>query len=205
MTKWLNPTLLTCDHIGICFNEGDFHRELRRMKVPPSQWSSWLTEGALATTHHLTSEKGSRASIVCIPIRTDMDGVNIAGILMHEAMHVLQDYLEYIGEQAVGRETQAYAVQAISVRLMEAYRDELYRKFDKAVKKDEKEWTTSTISKPTPTALPSAPSTLTETTVLYSNVPLEKTTSVLSLNGWTTGAVAKTGLSVSTTKTLTIQ
>ena len=87
-----------------------------------------------------------------------MDGVNIAGILMHEAMHVLQDYLEYIGEQAVGRETQAYAVQAISVRLMEAYRDELYKQFNKAVKKDEKEWTTSSTSKPTPTVSLSPPS-----------------------------------------------
>lgn len=203
MTKWLNPTLLTCDHIGICFNERDFHRELRRMQVPPSQWSSWVTEGALATTHHLTSKAGSRASIVCIPVKPEMEGVDVAGILMHEAMHVLQEYLEYIGEQAVGRETQAYAVQAISVRLMQAYRDELYKQFDKAVKKDEEEWTTSTTSKPTPTASPSALSTQTETTLSSSNAQQEETIHVSSSNGWTAGVVAKTGSSVSTTKTST--
>lgn len=166
MTKWLNPTLLTCDHIGICFSERDFHRELRRMKVPANQWSSWLTEGALATTHHLTSEKGSRASIVCIPIRKDWEGVEVAALLVHEAMHVLQEHFEYIGETAVGRETQAYAIQNISARLMGAYRDELF----KQLKKDEKKWTTSMTLKPTPTVLPLPQSPLMGEVMLYSNV-----------------------------------
>lgn len=137
MTRWLNPTLLTCDHVGICFNEREFHRELRRMKVPAHQWSSWLTEGALATTHHLTSEKGNRASIVCTPIRKDWEGVEVAALLVHEAMHVLQEHFDYIGETAVGRETQAYAIQNISARLMAAYRDELFKQLEKDVKKDE--------------------------------------------------------------------
>ena len=137
MTKWLNQTLLVCNHIGICFNEREFHRELRRLRVPAHQWSSWLSEGAMATTHHLTSEKGARASIVCVPIRPEMDGIEVAALLVHEAAHVLQDYFEYIGENQPGVETQAYSIQNISLRLMAAYRDELYKTFDKAVKKDE--------------------------------------------------------------------
>ena len=197
MTKWLNPTLLTCDYIGICFNERDFHRELRRMKVPPSQWSSWLMQDALATTHHLTSEKGNRASIVCIPVKPEMEGVEVATLLVHEAVHVLQDYLDFIGETQVGRETQAYAIQHISAQLMRAYRDELFKQLGK------KEWTTSTTSKPTPTASPSAPSTQTETTVSSSNAPPEETIYVPSLTGWINAGETKTVSSVSTTKTLT--
>jgi hypothetical protein len=155
MTKWLSPTLINGDYLGICFSEKDFQRELRRMKVPPSMWSSWLSDKALATTHHLVTEKGSRASIVCVPIRTDMEGVDIAALLMHEAVHVLQEYLDFIGEAQVGRETQAYAIQSISTHLMRAYRDELYKQFEKAKKKDEAEWTTSSTSKPTRIASPS--------------------------------------------------
>lgn len=134
MTRWLNPTLLTCNHVGICFNERDFHRELRRMKVPAHHLPSWLIEGALATTHHLTSEKGSRASIVCVPVRPDWEGIEVAGLLVHEAMHVVQEAMDYIGETTVGRETQAYAIQNISVRLMTAYRDELFKQLEKEKK-----------------------------------------------------------------------
>lgn len=137
MTRWLNPALLTCDHVGICFNDRDFQRELRRLKVPSHNWGSWLTEGALATTHHLTSEKGSRASIVCTPIRPEWEGVEVATLLVHEAVHVVQEYFDWIGEAQVGKETQAYAIQSVSAQLMRAYRDELYKIFDKAVKKDE--------------------------------------------------------------------
>lgn len=167
--RWIDRTLLTCDYVALCVSEKDFQRELRRLKIVPHQWSSWLSEGALATTHHLISDKGTRTSIVCTPIRTDWEGVEVAGLLVHEAMHVLQEYFEYIGETQPGRETQAYTLQALSVRLMQAYRDELYKEFNKAVKKDEKEWTTSGILKPTPTPLHSPLSTQTVTTPLFSS------------------------------------
>ena len=189
MTRWLNPTLLTCDHVGICFNERDFHRELRRMKVPAHQWSSWLTEGALATTHHLTSEKGNRASIVCTPIRKDWEGVEVAALLVHEAMHVLQEHFDYIGETAVGRETQAYAIQNISARLMAAYRDELFKQLEK----DKKKWTGSSTSKPINTASLLPPSTQTVTTLPFLSALPEGTTLLRYSIGLTKGAETKTG------------
>lgn len=189
MTKWLNPTLLTCDHVGICFNDRDFQRELRRMKVPSHNWGSWLTEGALATTHHLTSEKGSRASIVCTPIRPEWEGVEVATLLVHEAVHVVQEYFDWIGESQVGKETQAYAIQSVSAQLMRAYRDELF----KQLKKDEKEWTTSSTLKPTNTASPSPPSTQKETMLPSLNVQQDETTSSTYSISSTTGVRTKTG------------
>ena len=188
MTRWLNPTLLTCDHVGICFSEQDFYRELRRMKVPQHNWGSWLTEGALATTHHLTSGKGNRASIVCIPVRPEEEGVAMATLLVHEAVHVVQEYFEWIGEAQVGKETQAYAIQNISAQLMRAYRDELF----KQLKKDEKEWTTSLTSKPTGLASPSPPSTQTATTLPYLSALPEGMTLTSYLIGSTNGAETKT-------------
>jgi hypothetical protein len=168
MIRWCNTALLCSNYIGICFSENDFYKELRRLKVKPSSWSNWLSDGALATTHFLESGKGNNIAMVCIPIYTDKDGIEIASILVHEAVHVLQDYFEYIGENEPGKETQAYALEAISKSLMFAYRDELYRQFENAVKKDEQEWTTSTISKPIPTASPSPSLMPTVTTTLLS-------------------------------------
>lgn len=189
MIKWVSPTLLTCDHVGICFNEKDFHRELKRLKVPPAQWSSWLTQDALATTHHLTSEKGSRASIVCIPIKPEMEGIDVATLLVHEAVHVLQEYLDYIGETSVGRETQAYAIQNISARLMIAYRDELFKR----IEKDKKEWIGSSTLKLTSDASASPPSMQTETIQLSSNAPQDETTLPIYSVSSTPGARIKTG------------
>jgi hypothetical protein len=168
MTKWVTTSLLYSTYIGVCFNENDFYKELRRLKIKPSNWSNWLSDGALATTHFFDSPKGNNIAIVCIPIYPDKDGVEVAALLVHEGVHVLQDYFEYIGETEPGKETQAYAMQAISEQLLRAYRDELYRQFENAVKKDEQEWTTSTISKPTPTASPSQSLMPTVTTTLLS-------------------------------------
>ncbi len=177
MIRWCNTALLCSNYIGICFNEKDFYKELRRLKVKPSSWSNWLSDGALATTHFLESGKGNNIAMVCIPIYTDKDGIEIASILVHEAVHVLQDYFEYIGESEPGKETQAYALEAISKSLMFAYRDELYRQFENAVKKDEQEWTSSTTSKPTPTASPSQLSMPTLMATQWStNVPQERMT-----------------------------
>jgi len=201
--KWIDRAILTCDYVALCTSEKDFQRELRRLNIPTQQWSSWLSEGALATTHHLVSTKGARASIVCMPMHNDLDGVEIAGLLVHEATHVLQEYFEYVGEDQPGKETQAYALQAISVRLMQAYRDHLYKEFDKAVKKDEKEWTTSLTSKPTNQPSLSPPSMQAATTLPYLNALPEGMTLTDYLTSSMKDAEIKTDSSVSTTKTST--
>lgn len=61
------------------------------------------------------------AAIVCFPPGPDRDSIEVAGLLVHEAVHIWQEYLIHIGEKYPGVETEAYAIQRISMGLMSEY------------------------------------------------------------------------------------
>lgn len=49
-------------------------------------------------------------------------GEDALGVLVHEATHVKQQYLRYLGEDRPGDEMEAYLMQAISGNLLAQYR-----------------------------------------------------------------------------------
>jgi hypothetical protein len=135
MIKWLNNTLIEGDHLCACFTEQDYYKLLKSLKIPVADWDRWLMQDALATTHYFTTPKNSRLTVVCIPVKPEADGVDVATLLVHEAVHVVQEYFRYIGEDNPGSEIEAYAIQNVSASLMRAYRDKLFPK-PKKEKKD---------------------------------------------------------------------
>ena len=122
---WLDRTLITGDYLCLCTTEEEFVKELKRTKVPVP-WSKWVDEDALATTHFLITAKGSRATFVCINDK-ETEGIPVATLLVHEAVHVVQEYFRYMGEESPSIEFQAYAIQKVSALLMYAYSDKLFK------------------------------------------------------------------------------
>lgn len=126
MTTWLNRTIIEGDFLKVCTTEADYYRTLRYLKVPVAEWDRWLIIDSLATTHYFDTPKGNRVTIVCIPVTPDTDGIDVATLLVHEAVHVVQEYFRYICEENPGNEIEAYAIQNVSASLMRAYRDKLF-------------------------------------------------------------------------------
>jgi hypothetical protein len=61
------------------------------------------------------------ACVVALRVTDGRTAIEIAGLLVHEAVHVWQHYAESIGERNPGAEQEAYAIQAIAQELMAEY------------------------------------------------------------------------------------
>lgn len=62
----------------------------------------------------------NRDIIIHIVIDTEVTNKNtLRAILVHEASHVVDFYLDHIGEENIGEETRAYLLQAVSFYIFE--------------------------------------------------------------------------------------
>lgn len=119
-TKWLDRRIAAPGpYLCLFLSEEEYLAEMRKLKFknPPP----WVTPGADATVHHFEQTDGAKMSVVCLSVADDRTAVEIAGLLVHEAVHIWQEYAEGIGEREPGREQEAYAIQAISQELMAEY------------------------------------------------------------------------------------
>lgn len=109
----------------VCTSQAMFERELKDMNWPRDDWPYWLkTEHANACCHAF-HDKG--ICIVCVPPAPDRDQVEVAGLLIHEAVHVWQHECNAIGEDSPSKEFEAYSIQRIAQGLLAEYRRQVYR------------------------------------------------------------------------------
>ena len=119
--KWLDRRI-ACPgpYLALVLSREEFDAAMRHCKVPVG--APYLkTKRANATTHHLENGSGDVVSVVALGDTTDRDPIEVAGLLVHEAVHVWQEYCDSIGESHPGSEQEAYAVQAIAQELMAEY------------------------------------------------------------------------------------
>lgn len=114
--RWLDRRIAAPGpYLALCLSADEFRAAVRHM----SQYGGeWLNSGADATTHTYSRKDGGICCVVCLGSTEGRSGVEIAGMLVHEAVHVRQEYAAYIGEKTPGVEQEAYAVQAIAQELM---------------------------------------------------------------------------------------
>jgi hypothetical protein len=118
--KWIDPTLVGNHHkVAICTSEADFKFELKRLRVPITEWPVWLANDAAANTFTFQGKKiEEKIMIVCIQkgLKKPLP------ILIHEAVHIFQQEMRYIQEDTPSDEFMAYSIEAIAERLIEAYK-----------------------------------------------------------------------------------
>lgn len=114
--RWLDRRI-ACPgpYVTLCLSQSQFDAVCDELKIARQPFI--LNEHSDATAHHIASERGL-AVVVCMRGFEGRDPVDVAGLLVHEAVHAWQEYAARIGEDEPGREQEAYAIQAISQELM---------------------------------------------------------------------------------------
>lgn len=118
--QWLDRTLLIGPRMAFVASPAQFKAAKRRAGVECDD--PWLEPGWHACTHTFRSSGGQLLCIVAVDLETaqQMDPIDVAALLAHEAVHVWQHTADFIGGE-LGREMPAYAIQNISAQLMRAY------------------------------------------------------------------------------------
>lgn len=116
-TRWLDRRIAAPGpFLTLCLSEGQFKAAIKHMRIPGEH--PFVKTAHSQATAHLFDGPGGLAAVVCLRDFEGRDPVEVAGILVHEAVHVWQEYAAYIGEKAPGVEQEAYAIQSIAQELM---------------------------------------------------------------------------------------
>lgn len=120
--QWLDRRLIVSPYyMTLCTTPAGFARVLKHLKVPQDQTPAFVTGGKNATVHYFESGEGNRCAVVCISPTAEAEPIQIAALLVHEAVHVWQAAREDLNERSPSSEFEAYAIQAISQELMYEY------------------------------------------------------------------------------------
>lgn len=130
--KWLDRTLLVSPYyFCLCTSQADFVSVLRHIGIKHDDWPEFSKSDEHATVHFLPCENTNKCAIVCLKHNHSKTGVQICGLLVHEAMHIWRRIREELGEHEPSAEMEAYAMQWISQELMQAYLGSLYPRVTK--------------------------------------------------------------------------
>ena len=126
--QWLNRAIVVSPiRYCRCTSERAFYRELDRLKMPRSENPYFVKSENHAVTHHFECNNG-KVAIVCINPAKRHSPIQVAALLVHEAVHIWQKCRDTIGEDNPSHEFEAYSIQWIAQELMEAYANTLKRK-----------------------------------------------------------------------------
>ncbi len=114
--KWLSWHLVPCPDYALCLTDAQFRAKLKELGVT----DDLVFTSKDASTH--TFEKGRDVTcIVTLRDNPEFSGIQVAAILVHEAVHVWQTVRSMMGEEAPSSEFEAYSIQSIAQGLMGEY------------------------------------------------------------------------------------
>lgn len=105
-------------------------RALRRFDAGTDEVSEML-EHADAVTSTFTVQGVGLCHIVFMRPDLDRSAAEDAGLIAHEATHVMQDYMESISERKPSYEFEAYVTESVTARLVGEHFRWKQRKIDK--------------------------------------------------------------------------
>lgn len=130
-SKWLDRGGATpLPYYCLCMTEQDLEYELRMLKVPKEDRPTFMASPRADATTHLFYKLPKRVAIVTMDWRkaAKHSPIVVAGLLVHEAVHVWQFHVHNLREESPGEEQEAYSVQWMSQQLMWSYVEQTKRR-----------------------------------------------------------------------------
>lgn len=116
--KWLDRNISAKGpYLTLCMSPAELTDVCKRLGVAPEPWPE-------SHARTITFERKGHSPACVVTLTTEWPkytGIQIAGILVHEAVHVWQQHLRDIGEHNPSAEMEAYGIQNISQTLMEEF------------------------------------------------------------------------------------
>jgi hypothetical protein len=123
--KWLPRDLIAGPYLCLALSEKAYNQALNDLGRPKQGRDPWILNGhSDATVHLLQNTDGGLAAVVCLRGAEARSGVEIAGLLVHEAVHIWQVFCERIGEDSPSKEFEAYSIQRTAQSLMASYAEQ---------------------------------------------------------------------------------
>lgn len=125
--KWLDRCMLQGGYLALVTSQEEFEQALADIEMS-DYTDAFVPNGWPACTHTFDNVNGSIASIVALDLErcAEEAPIDVAALLVHEAVHVWQQTEKKAGKLGCfGDEGEAYAIQNISTRLMNAYVEKL--------------------------------------------------------------------------------
>lgn len=119
--KWLDRTAMpSLPYFTLVKTERQWRSALKHIKVTDK--IGMLNAGAQGTTHVFSHSNGGTVCIVAIGNWEKRTLHEIYGLLVHEAVHIWQEYRDNtLNEQHPSKELEAYVIQGIAQELMFAF------------------------------------------------------------------------------------
>ncbi len=116
--RWLDRRIaLAGPYLTLVLSEAEYFAAVKHLGAKnPGPWIK--TPQSHATAHYFERPGKALAVIVALSEGPGRDPIEIAGLLVHEAVHVWQQYAADMGEREPAAEQEAYAIQSIAQELM---------------------------------------------------------------------------------------
>jgi hypothetical protein len=122
--KWLNRCPgQTLPYFCLVKSQKEMDAILKKFSI--KEKVDFVNPGADATTHTFMNEKGENVCVVGLKPSKGKSKSEVTGLLVHEAVHIWQRYVDDIGEKHPSDEFMAYGIQAIATQLLMSHWGEL--------------------------------------------------------------------------------
>lgn len=105
---------------GLCMSQEMFDDILDQMEMVSEPY---IEKENFAQVHFIRGKVRTRI-VVCIR-KTRKSREFIYAALVHEAVHVWQEFQRFLGEEKTGDEQEAYCIETISYNLMRSYKKQV--------------------------------------------------------------------------------